>query len=40
MGIKVTTEDTGGNYMRSVRLDIATGQVYLKRSNTNWEELR
>ena len=40
MGIKVTTEDTGGNHMRTVRLDIATGQVYLKRPDSNWEELR
>jgi chemotaxis protein CheD len=40
MGIKVGAEDIGGNHMRSVRLDIATGQVYLKRPNSNWEELR
>ena len=39
MGIRVTAEDTGGNHMRSVRLDIATGKVYLKRPDTNWEEL-
>ena len=40
LGIKVTTENTGGNHMRTVRLDIATGKVYLKRPDSNWEELR
>jgi chemotaxis protein CheD len=40
MGIKVTAENTGGNHMRTVRLDIATGTVYLKRPDSNWEELR
>jgi chemotaxis protein CheD len=40
MGIQVRAENIGGNHMRSARLDIATGQVYLKRPNTNWEELR
>jgi chemotaxis protein CheD len=40
MGIKVTAENTGGNHMRTVRLDIATGKVYLKRPDSNWEELR
>ena len=39
MGIKVTAENTGGNHMRTVRLDIATGKVYLKRPDSNWEEL-
>jgi chemotaxis protein CheD len=40
MGIKLTAECTGGNHMRTVRLDIATGKVYLKQLNNNWEELR
>jgi chemotaxis protein CheD len=40
MGIKVTAENTGGNHMRTVRLDIATGKVYLKRPDSNWGELR
>ena len=40
MGINVTAENTGGNHMRTVRLDIATGKVYLKRPDSNWEELR
>jgi chemotaxis protein CheD len=39
MGIKVATENTGDNHMRSVRLDIATGKVYLKRLDSKWEEL-
>lgn len=39
MGINVTIENTGGNHMRSVRLDIATGKAYLKRPESNWEEL-
>jgi chemotaxis protein CheD len=39
MGIRVTAENTGGNHMRTVRLDIATGKVYLKRPDSNWEEL-
>jgi chemotaxis protein CheD len=39
MGIKVAAENTGGNHMRTVRLDIATGKVYLKRPASNWEEL-
>jgi chemotaxis protein CheD len=39
-GIDVTAENTGGNHMRSVKLDIATGNVYLKRpGSSNWEEL-
>lgn len=29
MGIIVTAENTGGNHMRTVRLDIGTGKVYL-----------
>ena len=40
MGIKVTAENTGGNHMRTVRLDISTGIVYLKRPESNWEEIR
>ena len=40
MGIKVTAEDTGGNHMRTVRLDIATGNIYLKRPDGKWEEFR
>jgi chemotaxis protein CheD len=40
MGIKVTAKYTGGNHTRTVRLDIATGKVYLKRLDSNWEELR
>lgn len=40
MGIKVAAEDTGGNHMRTVRLDIATGKAYLRRPNCNWEEIR
>ena len=40
LGIKVTAENTGGNHMRTVRLDVATGKVYLKRPDSNWEELR
>jgi chemotaxis protein CheD len=39
MGIKVTAENTGGNHMRTVRLDIATGKVYLKQPSSDWEEL-
>jgi chemotaxis protein CheD len=39
MGIKMAAENTGGNHMRTVRLDIATGKVYLKRPGSNWEEL-
>ena len=40
MGIRVTAENTGGNHMRTVRLDISTGKVYLKRPDSNWEELQ
>lgn len=40
LGIPVTTEDTGGNHNRSVRLDIATGKTFLKGPNGSWEELR
>jgi chemotaxis protein CheD len=40
MGIKVTAENTGGNHMRTVRLDISTGKVYLKRPGSDWEEIR
>jgi|WetSurMetagenome_2_1015567.scaffolds.fasta_scaffold59565_2 chemotaxis protein CheD len=40
LGIDVTAENTGGHHMRTVRLDIATGKVSLKRPGSNWEELR
>jgi chemotaxis protein CheD len=40
IGIKVAAEDTGGNHMRTVRLDIATGKTYLKRPDSIWEEIR
>ncbi len=40
MGIKVMAENTGGNHMRTIRLDIATGKVYLKRPDSSWEEIR
>jgi chemotaxis protein CheD len=40
IGIKVAAEDTGGNHMRTIRLDIATGKAYLKRPDSIWEEIR
>ncbi len=40
LGVVVMAEDIGGNSMRAVRLDIATGKVYLRRPNCNWEEIR
>lgn len=40
LGIPLTTEDTGGNYNRAVRLEIAAGKTYLKGPNGSWEELR
>lgn len=39
MGINVIAENTGGHQMRTVRLDIATGKVYLKQPGSNWNEL-
>jgi chemotaxis protein CheD len=38
--IPLTTEDTGGNHNRAVRLAIATGKTFLKGPNGSWEELR
>ena len=29
-GLRVTSEDTGANYARTMLLDVATGQVYIR----------
>ena len=40
LAIPLTTEDTGGNHNRAVRLEIATGKTFLKGPNGSWEEFR
>ena len=40
LAIPLTTEDTGGNHNRAVRLEIGTGKVFLKGPNGSWEEFR
>ncbi len=40
LAIPLTAEDTGGNHNRAIRLEIATGKIFLKGPNGSWEELR
>jgi len=40
LGVTVQAEATGGCVFRTVRLDTATGMMYLKRNPGGWEELR
>ncbi len=39
LGIPLTAENTGGSHNRAIRLEIATGKVFVKRPDGGWEEM-
>ena len=39
LAIPLTAENTGGNHNRAVRMEISTGQSFVKRPDGSWEEM-
>ena len=39
LAIPLTSENTGGNHNRAVRMEISTGKSFVKRPDGSWEEM-